>query len=53
MRVRLGIRITLGRVEVEKGVELGLDGIGREGVGEWWMGMRDNGSEKFGVKNFF
>lgn len=43
----IGYKITFGRVEVEKGVELGLDGIGREGVGEWWMGMRDNGSEKF------
>ena len=32
----IGYKITLGRVEVEKSVELGLDGIGREEFGEWW-----------------
>ena len=29
----IGYKITLGRVEVEKSVELGLDGIGREEFG--------------------
>lgn len=29
----IGYKITLGRAEVEKGVELGLDGIGREEFG--------------------
>lgn len=32
---------------MEKSVELGLDGIGREEFGEWWMGIYDNESEKF------
>lgn len=43
----IGYKITLGRVEVEKDVELGLEGIGRGEFDDGGMGMRDNESEKF------
>ena len=40
----IGYKITLGRVEVEKGVELGLEGIGS--LGGNGIEMCDNESEK-------
>lgn len=44
----IGYKITPGRVEVEKSIELGLDGIERGGWLEW-VGSKKN----LVVKNFY